>query len=70
MFERWNVSDDADNLQPDSECLLQHHENGVSAVQSSQQSTGLPTSLVYRMSCEHFSRPLLDQQVRKTAFPE
>ncbi len=35
----------------------------MSASQSSEQSTGLPTSLVYRMSCEHFSRPLLEQQV-------
>ena len=51
-------------------CVLQHQENGVSAAESSQQSTGLPTSLVYRMSCEHFSRPLLVQQVCHLAFLE
>lgn len=44
-------------------CALQPQENGSAASQSSQQSTGLPASLVYRMSCEHFSRPLLVQQV-------
>ena len=43
--------------------LQQQQENGMSASQSSEQGTGLPTSLVYRMSCEHFSRPLLEQQV-------
>ncbi|CAL5222212.1 g4544 [Coccomyxa viridis] len=42
--------------------VKQQQENGMSASQSSEQSTGLPTSLVYRMSCEHFSRPLLEQQ--------
>ncbi|CAK0786809.1 hypothetical protein CVIRNUC_010023 [Coccomyxa viridis] len=41
----------------------QPKENGVSSQQSSQQGTGLPSSLVYRMSCEHFSRPLLVQQM-------
>ena len=35
----------------------------MSSQQSSQQGTCLPGSLVYRMSCEHFSRPLLVQQV-------
>ncbi len=49
--------------------LQQQQENGMSASQSSEQSTGLPTSLVYRMSCEHFSRPLLEQQVVAQALP-
>lgn len=35
----------------------------MSSARTPLQSAALPTSLVYRMSCEHFSRPLLVQQV-------